>query len=45
MGGGTSMTSFSRSSPVIFADGEHIVVKFDGADNGSVILKIPFTPA
>lgn len=45
MGGGTSITSFSRSSPAIFADGEVIVVRFDGIDDGSVILKIPFTPA
>lgn len=49
MGGGTSIVSFSRSSPArAVADGETIVVVVarldNGEDDGSVILKIPFIP-
>lgn len=46
IGGGTSMISFSRSSPAsAVADGETIVVRIDdGEDDESVILKIPFIP-
>jgi uncharacterized protein YccT (UPF0319 family) len=44
MGGGTSIPSFSKSSPTSVADGEIIVVTFDGDEDESVILKIPFIP-
>ena len=48
IGGGTSIVSFSKSSPAkaAAADGETIVVRlFAGEDDESVILKIPFIPA
>ncbi len=44
IGGGTSITSFSKSSPASVADGEIMAVTPDGDEDDSVILKIPFIP-
>ena len=44
IGGGTSMISFSKSSPGNVIDGEIIVVALDEDEEDSVILKMPFTP-
>jgi hypothetical protein len=44
IGGGTSITSLSKSSPASVVDGEVIVVTLDGDRDESVILNIPFIP-